>query len=144
MTLRPETRQFLTDLQKFAGRLFVHKETIGQLLDQAHAHGTMQVFEDIAFLAKFVSKTFDLLQRIGPDGDGFMKISAEFQSNVEKANTLVKTLVKESPDPVKLPTVETFLRLDQESMAAFMNLMRELAWVKNWMVDGKVLPWNKQ
>jgi len=140
MTLRTETRQFLTDLQKFAGRLFVHKETIGQLLDQAHAHGTMQVFEDLAFLAKFLSKTFDILQRIGPDGDGFMKITAEFQSNVEKANTLVKTLVKESPDPVKQPIVETFLRLDHESMTAFMNLMRELAWVKNWTVDGNPLP----
>lgn len=100
----------------------------------------MQLFEDLVFLAKFLSKTYDLLRRIGPDGDGFQKISAEFQANLEKANTLVKTLVKESPESLKTKTVDRFLRLDQESMMAFMDLLRELAWVKNWMVDGKPLP----
>ena len=56
----------------------------------------------------------------------------------------MKTLVKESADPVKQKIVGTFLRLDQESMTAFMELLRELAWVKNWMVDGKPLPWDKK
>jgi len=144
MTAQPQTEQFLSDLQKSAGRLFVHSGTIGQLLDEARARGTMRVFEDLVFLSKFLSKTYDLLRRIGPDGEGFVKISAEFQSNLEKANTLVKTLVKESADPVKQKIVGTFLRLDQESMTAFMELLRELAWVKNWMVDGKPLPWDKK
>lgn len=140
MTARPETEQFLDELQKFAGRLFVHKDAIGILLDEARARGTLQVLEDLVFLAKFLSKTYDLLHRIGPDGEGFQKISAEFQENLEKANTLVKTLVKEAPESVKQNMVENFLRLDQESMTTFMALLRELAWVKNWMIDGNPLP----
>ncbi len=98
------------------------------------------MLEDLVFIAKFLSKTYDLLRRIGPDGEGFQKISAEFQANLEKANTLVKTLVKESPDALKQNIVDKYLRLDQESMTAFMELMRELAWVKNWILDGKPLP----
>ncbi len=140
MTARPETEQFVAELQKFAGRPFVHKDAIGILLDEARTRGVVQVLEDLAFLAKFLTKTYDLLRRIGPDGEGFQKISAEFQENLEKANTLVKTLVKEAPAPVKQNIVESFLRLDQESMARFMALLRELAWVKNWMIDGKPLP----
>ena len=140
MTVRPETEQFLSDLQRSASRLFVHKEAIAVLLDEARARGSMQVFEDLVFLAKFLSKSYDILRRIGPDGEGFQKISAEFQSNLEKANTLVKTLAKELPDAVKQKMVDTFLRFDQESMTKFMELMRELAWVKNWTVDGRPLP----
>jgi hypothetical protein len=140
MTPRPETEQFVSELQKFSERLFIHKDAIAVLLDEARARGTMQVFEDLVFLAKFLSKTYDLLRRIGPDGDGFQKISAEFQENLERANTFVMTLVKESPKPVKQNMVENFLRLDQESMTRFMALLRELAWVKNWMIDGKPLP----
>lgn len=140
MTVRPETEQFLSDLQRFASRLFVHKEAIAVLLDEAHARGSMQIFEDLVFLAKFLSKSYDILRRIGPDGEGFQKVSAEFQASLEKSNTLVKTLVKEMPEDVKQKMADSFLRVDQESMSRFMELMRELAWVKNWMVDGKPLP----
>ncbi|HLE34156.1 MAG TPA: hypothetical protein VJB38_16250 [Bacteroidota bacterium] len=140
MTARAETKQFLSDVQKFAGKPFLHGETIAFLLDEARTRGMLQMFEDLVFTAKFLSKTYDLLNRIGPDGDGFQKISSEFQTNLEKANTLVKTVVKESSDPLKQRIVDTYLRLDQESIAVFMELLRELAWVKNWMLDGKPLP----
>lgn len=140
ITIRQETEQFLTDLEEFANRRFVHGREIGALLDEAREKGMMQVFEDLVFNAKFLSKTFDLLGRIGPDGEGFQKISQEFQTNLENANTQVKTLIKESPEPLKQRMVESFLRLDQQSMSAFMALVRELAWVKNWTLDGKPLP----
>jgi len=139
-TIRKETEHFLADLRRFANRQFVYDREIGDLLDEARTKGMMQVFEDLIFVAKFLSKSFDLLGRIGPDGEGYGKISAEFQANLEKANTYVKTLAKESPEPLKQHMVDTFLRLDHESMAAFMALVRELAWVKNWTLDGKPLP----
>ncbi len=140
MSVKPETAQFLTDLERFANKRFEHGTAVGFLLEEARARGMMQVFDDLVFIAKFLAKTFDLLKRIGPDGEGYVKISGEFQSNLEKAQTLVKTLLKESPDEQRRPLVEAYLSLDQESMVSFMALVRELAWVKNWTLDGKPLP----
>lgn len=140
MTLRPETIRFLEDLEHFAGRKLMLREQVGQLLDLARGQGKMQVFEDLVFHAKFLSKSFDLMKRIGRDGDGYDKLAAEFQSGLEKTNALTKTLVKESPDQVKSRFIEDFFRLDQEGLSAFMNLLRDLSWVKNWMVDEKPLP----
>ena len=140
MTLQPRTQEFLDELSVFAHRILVHSDTAGRLLEEARSRGTMQVFEDLVFLAKFLSKSFDLLRRIGPDGEGYVKVSAEFQSSMEKANALVKTIVKESDAGFKEEIVNRYLRLDQKSLEEFMGLMRDLAWVKNWMLDGKPLP----
>ena len=140
MTLRPETKKFLDDLTAFSHRTLVHGEVVGRLLEEARSRGAKQVFEDLVFLAKFLSKTFDLLRRIGPEGEGYVKVSAEFQSSMEKANALVKTIVKESDAPFKEEMVSRYLRLDPQSLEEFMGLMRDLAWVKNWTLDGKPLP----
>lgn len=140
MTLRPATATFLSDLEQFAGKNLPMREYVGTLLDLAREQGKMQVFEDLAFHSKFLSKSYDIMKRIGPDGEGYEKLATEFQTGLEKTNALVKTLVKESPDPVKEQFTASFFRLDHESLASFMNLLRDLAWVKNWMVDGKPLP----
>ncbi len=140
MELRTETSQFIVELESYANRKLMYHREIGLLLDLARSGDKMQVYEDAAFFAKFLSKSFDLMKRIGPDGDGYDKVSAEFQSAMEKAATLVKTLIKESPPDVKEHFLDKFLRLDQGSLSSFMHLLKELAWVKNWTVDGKPLP----
>lgn len=128
------------DLERFAGKKLRMQTEVGLLLDLARAQGKMQVFEDLSFHAKFLSKSFDLMKRIGPDGEGYDKVAAEFQAGLEKTNALTKTLVKESPDSVKHHFTELFFHLRQENLSAFMSLLRDLAWVKNWMVDGKPIP----
>ncbi|MEX2115668.1 MAG: hypothetical protein WEB37_02180 [Bacteroidota bacterium] len=138
--IRPETERFATALELYANKKFRFREEIGILLDLARSAGKMQVFEDMIFFAKFLSKSYDLMKRIGPDGEGYDKVSGEFRSTMEKSTTLLKTLVKDAPDDVKQRFSGRFFHLDQESISAVMSLMKELAWVKNWMVDGKELP----
>lgn len=140
MIMRPETGQFLADLEVFAGRKLDRKAEIGILLDESRRSDRMQVFEDLIFFAKFLSKSFDLMRRIGPDGEGYGKVAAEFQTTMEKSTTLMKTLVKDLPEATKQEFTGKFFHLDQESLSFLMQLMRELAWVKNWTVDGKPLP----
>jgi len=138
--MRPETRKFAAELERYANRKFLFREEIGILLDEARSAGKMQVFEDMAFFAKFLSKSYDLMKRIGPDGEGYDKLSGEFSSAMEKSSTLLKTLVKDAPDESKQLFAGRLFQMDQESLSALMSLMKELAWVKNWMVDGKELP----
>ncbi len=138
--MRPETEQFLAALELSANRKFKFKKEIGILLDEARRTQKMQVFEDIAFFAKFLSKSYDLMKRIGPDGEGYEKVAGEFRSSIEKSTTLMKTLVKEAPDEIKQQFSGNFFHLDQDSLSALMSFMKEFAWVKNWTVDGKQLP----
>ena len=138
--MRPETERFLAALELSANRKFRFRSEIGILLDEARRAQKMQVFEDIAFFAKFLSKSYDLMKRIGPDGEGYDKVAGEFRSSIEKSTTLMKTLVKEAPDEIKQQFSGKFFHLDQDSLSALMSFMKELAWVKNWTVDGKELP----
>jgi hypothetical protein len=140
MELQPNTKQFIDDLQKHFGRTLAFPQEIGFLIDQTNERGTEQAFLDAVFHAKFVTKTREVMSRIGTGAEGFDKLSAEFQVSVEKVSALLKTIVKESPDEIKQHFIKDFFSLDQTSFARFTKLLEDLSWVKNWEVDGKPLP----
>jgi hypothetical protein len=94
------------------------------------------------FHAKFVVKSQEVMKRIGPTGEGYDKLSTEFSASVEKASTLLKTLVKEAPDEVKEQFVRMFFPVDQDSLSRLMKLFVDLSWVKNWQVDGRIIPFS--
>ncbi|MBI3004898.1 MAG: hypothetical protein HYY49_05715 [Ignavibacteriales bacterium] len=130
---------FIHDLEVYANRKLNFPEDVAWLLECAGG-GMQQVFADVIFQAKFVIKTQEIMKRIGPAGDGFDKLSAEFGASFEKTTTLLKTLVKEAPEEKKTQFVSQFLTLNDESFAQLMKLFADLSWVKNWQIDGKPLP----
>lgn len=140
MEIRNETRQFLHDLERHAGKKLFFPEEIGNLVDLARTPGKLELLEDAIFHAKFITKSYGVMKRIGADGEGYGKMAGEFQASMEKVSTLLRTLVKESPDDVKGKFVRIFFSLDQESMSRLVNLLHDLTIVKNWRVDGKPLP----
>ncbi|MBI4427494.1 MAG: hypothetical protein HY562_00060 [Ignavibacteriales bacterium] len=131
---------FIQDLQRHANRKLNFPKEIGWLLECAR-NGMQQVFDDVIFQAKFAVKTQDIMKRIGPTGDGFDKLSAEFGASFEKTTTLLKTLVKEAPEESKTQFVSQFLTLSDESFGQLMKLFEDLSCVKNWQIDGKPLPY---
>jgi hypothetical protein len=138
--LNAETKQFLADLQAYAGRHLNFPLEVGHLLDLARKRHLEQVFRDIIFHAKFAVKSKEIMSRIGADGEGFDKLSTEFQNSIEKTSALLKTIVKESPEEIKQRFVNDFFSLDHTSFANFTGLLEDLSWVKNWEVDGKPMP----
>ena len=140
MELQGTTKRFIEDLQRQYGRTLSFPEEVGFLVDQTSEEDLGQLFRDAIFHAKFATKTKEVMNRIGADGEGFDKLSVEFQTSIEKASTLLKTIVKESPEEIKQHFVRDFFNLDQASFAQFMKLLEDLSWVKNWEVDGKPLP----
>ncbi len=140
MDLQTTTRQFIDDLQRYSNRKLVYPQEVGYLLDQATLRGLDQPLRDAIFHAKFAVKTKEIIGRIGRDGEGFDKLSAEFENNIEKTSTLLKTIVKESPEEIKHRFVNDFFGLDQVSFGNFIKLLEDLAWVKNYEIDGRPLP----
>ncbi len=138
--LSAETEQFLADLQTYAGRQLHFPREVGYLLDLTRTRHLEQVFRDAIFHAKFAVKSKEVMTRIGTDGEGFDKLAAEFQSSIEKTSALLRTVVKEAPEEVKKRFVADFFSLDQRNLTNFVLLLEDLAWIKNWQVDGKPLP----
>lgn len=139
MDLQATTRQFIDDLQRYSNRKLAYPREVGYLLDQATLQRLDQPFRDAIFHAKFAVKTKEIMGRIGRGGEGFDKLSAEFENSIEKTSTLLKTIVKESPEEIKQRFVDDFFGLDQSSFGNFIRLLEDLAWVKNYEIDGRPL-----
>ena len=140
MPAQSDTAQFIDQLQTFARGRLNFPRNLEQIVDQVREQRMEELFQDLIFHAKFAVKTKDVLTRIGQGGEGYDKLSVEFQNSVEKTSTLLKTLVKESPEAIKQQFVGVFFGLDPQSFERFLKLLEDLSWVKNWVVDGHALP----
>jgi hypothetical protein len=80
---------------------------------------------ELLFYATFAHKTFLLMQREGPKAEGFVKLQQSFQDAVEKVRGILKTAGEQGfSEAVEL------LELSPAGMAKLMDLMRELARIK--------------
>ncbi len=140
MALHAETDQFIRDLERFSNRKLSYPGDVGHFLEAARQSQKMSVFEEAIFLSKFVTKSLAVMRRIGTDGEGYDKLSSEFQANLQKTASLLKTLREGMPDEVKRNQENLFFSLTQDSLDRFVKLVADLALVKNWVLDGKPLP----
>lgn len=140
MTLRPETVNFLRDLERSSDRTLNFRDEIGLLIEVAGQKGKMASFNEAIFLAKFITKSMGVMKRIGIEGDGYDKLSAEFQSNIQKVSILLKEILDVAPEEARRSMAPFFLSLTQEGLEHMVLLLSDLAVVKNWVLDGKKLP----
>ena len=138
--LRQETQQFLRDLERSSSRKVNVPHDLGTLLEASARVDQKDHFEQIVFLAKFITKTFDIMKRIGPDGEGYDTLAREFQDNVEKVGEKIRKLLLTSPDNIQDHFARRYFRMEPESLENHMKLLADLTLVKNWMLDGKSLP----
>lgn len=133
------TEEFLVILEDEGKRPLNQREALGLLLDRA-SEGMEQVFLDACFQAKFLVRAQEVMRRIGRNGEGFDKMAAEFQAGVERTTGLLRTLVKDAPEPLRHRITKEYLQLQPEALQRFLGLCADLARVKNWEVDGRPLP----
>jgi len=142
MNIRTEIDSFVKELEAYSRRSFSFKQEMSQLIELAWSSTRADLLEEAAFHAKFITRALDIMRRIGRDADGYAKMEGEFNASTEKALTLLRTLVKDSPEDVKQHFLNNFITPNEENLPRVLQLLSELQWVKNWMVDGKALPWN--
>jgi len=138
--LPEEIGRFLDDLAQFASRELPYRDDVGFLLARAKQLGDVQSFEDLIFVAKFVSKSIEVMRRIGPDADGYQKLATEFSEAAKRARILAQALVGQGDADENRRFDSEYFGNDQASFGRFLGLLGDLGWVKNWRVDGKPLP----
>jgi hypothetical protein len=140
MALRPQTLEFIRELERSSNRKLFFPNDVGHLLEAARQHEKMEAFDDAIFLGKFVTKSAGVMKRIGPDGDGYDKLSLEVQTGIQKASSLLKSISGDCPDDVSQLQSTTFFAMNHEALERLMRLFADLALVKNWVLDKKPLP----
>lgn len=142
MALQGGTLDLLREVERSSRKRLNYPNDVGEILEAAQNGGRTGQFEEVIFLAKFISKSFDVMSRIGSDGEGYEKLSVEFESNIQKLSSLLKEILAVSSDDIRQSFIALFLSLTPESLERLMLLLRDLTAVKNWVVDGNRLPWN--
>lgn len=140
MTVRPETLDFIRELERSANHALSFPDDVGHLLETARRHHTMEVFEEAVFLAKFITQSTGVMKRIGPDADGYDKLSSEVQAGIQKASSLLKRISESCPNNVVQRQSTMFFAMSHETLERLMRLFADLTLVKNWVLDKKPLP----
>jgi hypothetical protein len=141
MNVRRDMKDFVDELEVYSKRKLNYPVEIGELLQIVIQTGLIGEFEGLIFQAKFLVRTQEIMNRIGPGMDGFEKLSTEFQSSVKKSIDFLNLLVERTPSDVARKLTDTFIVMETDSFSRLMKLFSDLSWIKGWQVDGKPLPY---
>lgn len=108
---------------------------LGVLLQIAGEHSKQELLDDLAFSSKFIIKSFELMQRIGKDGNGYEKLSAEFTTQISKSQTVLKQLLETADAVTRAHFAGMYLEMNTLTMQNLMQLYHDLHWYKNYQLD---------
>ena len=138
MKLKAKTVELLNSVDRLSGNRLTRQGDLGLLLELAEDHRLQSTLDDLSFNAKFVSKIFGIMQRIGPAGEGYDRLSAEFTQSLTKIQNLIKAILATASDEqVRLRFSTTYLEMTTESFEQLLSLCHDLGWYKNWMIDNQ-------
>jgi hypothetical protein len=141
MNIRPDIAEFVVELEVFGKRKLNYPLEVSELLQIAVQTGLINEFEELIFQAKFITRTQDVMKQIGHESQGLEKLSTEFHSSAEKSLSLLKMLIGRAATGVTQKYSDIFFTIGAESFARLMKLQSDLSWIKNWQIDGKLLPY---
>jgi hypothetical protein len=136
-------KEFIRQVETYAGRKFNYPAEVGELLQVVDQTGSANDFEELIFQAKFLAKSREVMQRIGPATEGIERLSAEFQTSVKIAADRLKLLVEKDPRITPRQHFNEFLSVESSGIDPFLKLASDLRWIKNWEVDGMPLPYGR-
>ncbi len=141
MTLRPETEEYLTAVERRLGKRFRHRADVGMIIDAADASAASGDFERIVFLAKFVTNAFGILRRSGVSPEETSNLTRELETSLREVADRFRRLLTGGVDGSAAARFdEQFLTLSSTSLESLRELLSELTWVKNRMLDGDPPP----
>lgn len=137
MTLRSSTLSLLATLDEASRGPLKRRDDLGTLLDLGASAERAAALEDLAFRAKFLTRTFGIMQRIGRDGNGYDRLESEFAANMDTAREHMRTILAGAPDDVRDRMTTSYLAMTPRGLENLMALLDDLTAYKNWLLDRK-------
>lgn len=138
MTLSQTTKSLLSEITAASGSTLQRSMDLGTLLEIGSQHSLKNILDDLAFSAKFLIKSFDLMKKIGKGGEGYDKLETEFTSQIKKSHALILQLLEQTDAMTKTHFSGTYLSMDTIAMQNLMQLFHDLSWYKNYLIDKRV------
>ncbi len=142
MQISPPVADFLGVLDSTSHASLGRRDDLGAVLEAAFRGGRERELDELAFVGKFCVRVFGIMRRIGPRGEGYDRLAAEFSSNSGRARELLSSILAGAPEEQHAALSGRYLSMTAEGMEELMALLSDLSWVKNWQIDnpGKS-PW---
>ena len=137
MQVGKATNSLLEKIQSFSGGRLARPADLGVLIEIAARDDKQRELHDLSFAAKFVTKAFGIMQRIGPAEEGYERLLNEFNENIRKVTDLVHSLIDTAGEDIKRNFTVEYLAPTHESFANLLLLLGDLGWLKNWNIDHK-------
>lgn len=137
MTLSQTTKELLSKISAASGNKLLRSMDLGVLIELSNQQQKQSVLEELAFSAKFLSKSFELMKRIGKEGDGYDKLETEFTVQVEKSRKAILQLLELADSMTKAHFTGTYLGMDTLALQNLMQLFHDLSWYKNYQIDSR-------
>ncbi|HLP15446.1 MAG TPA: hypothetical protein VK470_04245 [Bacteroidota bacterium] len=137
MEISTSTKTYIAAVRQFSGSQLKREDDCALLAEAASAGDRDAELSELCFTAKFLHKTFALMTRIGPLGEGYDKLAAEFESNIGAAVTLLARIAEAMPAEDRLRFTKMYLALSGPALDSMMELVHDLAWMKNYSIDAK-------
>lgn len=133
--LSKPTAGLLASLEAFAGRKLTRRDDLGIVIELAALHGRQDSLYELSVLAKVISKTHGIMQRIGVHGEGYDRISREFTDAITKSVSLLSLILSDAPEVERRRFAAGYLALTPASLQDLLIFCYDLSWYKNWMID---------
>jgi hypothetical protein len=142
MQLSPPVSAFLDLLDAMSEAPLVRRTDLGAVLEAAYRGGRQEDLYALAFTAKFCVRTFGIMKRIGPTGEGFDRLATEFKGNTEEARRLLTLLLASAQEESKSALADRYLSMATDGLGNLLELLSDLSRVKNWQIDNpEKTPW---
>lgn len=135
MTLSRTTKELLETINTTSGGTLRRSMDLGVLIEIAHQHAMQSTLDDLAFAGKFLTKSFELMKRIGKGGEGYDTLEREFSAQTEKSRAMMTSIVAKADVVTVSHFTATYLAMDTVAMQNLMQLFHDLGWYKNYQID---------
>jgi hypothetical protein len=137
MTPSSSTTALLAALDAASRGQLKRRDDLGSLLDLGALPELTPALDDLAFRAKFLTRTFGIMQRIGREGTGYDRLESEFAATMDVVRGHVRTLLGGASDGVRDRFTASYLAMTPSGLSNLMALLGDLTWYKNWLIDSK-------
>ena len=135
MHLSPPTSALVDALDAFSQHKLTRKNDFGILVELATHPEAKAALDELSFTAKFISRTYGIMRRVGTQDKGYEGLSRQFAEQLEKAETLGRSLLQGAPAGTQQHFASTYYSRSPEALELHLALLYDLSWYKNWLID---------
>ena len=135
MLLSPSTSTLVDTLDVFSQHKLTRKDDLGVLIELAMLSGAKAELHELSFTAKFISRTYGIMRRIGAQDKAYEGLSRQFAGQLERAEVLERSLLRQAPGPVQERFASAYFARTPEAFERHLALLYDLSWYKNWLID---------